>query len=117
MPPLIYVFISTFFGVAGQLTLKSGMNRIARQQGGPLLLRIALSPWVIGGLAGYGFGVIFWLLALSRLDVSYVYPFASLSYIGVMLGSYFLFRERITLLRIVGIAVIITGVVIIGLGG
>lgn len=117
MSPLVYVLISTTFGVAGQLTLKLGMNRIADQARDHLLLRIAFSPLVIGGLAGYGFGVIFWLLALSRLDVSYLYPFASLSYIGVMLGSYFLFHERITLLRIVGIAVIITGVVIIGMGG
>jgi drug/metabolite transporter (DMT)-like permease len=60
----------------------------------------------------YGTGVIFWLLALSNYELSYVYPFASLSYIGIIIGSYFIFKERISALRVLGIAVIISGVLI-----
>ena len=71
-----------------------------------------LSPWVIGGLFTYGIGVLAWLAALSRFEISYVYPFASLSYIGIILGSYFLFHERMSRLRVLGIIVIIAGVLI-----
>jgi multidrug transporter EmrE-like cation transporter len=71
------------------------------------------SPWVIGGLAVYGVGVISWLFALSHLELSYAYPFSSLGYVGIILGSYFLFKERISAIRLVGIGVIILGLLII----
>ena len=80
--------------------------------GAAMIKHIITSPWVIGGLAVYGTGVIFWLLALSNFELSYVYPFASLSYIGIIIGSYFIFKERVTALRVLGIAVIIAGVLI-----
>jgi multidrug transporter EmrE-like cation transporter len=109
MSPFVFIAISTVCGVCGQLALKRGMGGMS---GGSMLLRMATSPWVVGGLLVYGTGVIFWLLALSQFELSYVYPFASLSYIGIILGSYFIFKERINALRIVGIAVIILGVII-----
>lgn len=113
MSPFVFIAFSTVFGIFGQLLLKRGMNIIsATDSGSGMIQRMVLSPWVIGGLVVYGTGVIFWLLALSNFELSYVYPFASLSYIGIIVGSYFLFRERITMMRVVGIAVIIIGVVV-----
>jgi multidrug transporter EmrE-like cation transporter len=113
MSPFVFIAFSTVFGICGQLLLKRGMNAIsATARGASMIQRMILSPWVIGGLLVYGTGVIFWLLALSNFELSYVYPFASLSYIGIIFGSYFLFKERITMMRVVGIAVIIIGVVV-----
>jgi multidrug transporter EmrE-like cation transporter len=113
---LVFIAGSTLFGVCGQLALKHGMSKIANADGkDSLILTMALSPWVVGGLATYGFGVLFWLMALSRYEVSYVYPFASLSYVGIIIGSYYVFNERINRLRLVGISIIIAGVIIAGL--
>lgn len=113
MSPLVFVAISTIFGISGQLLLKQGMSGMGQSAAGSGMLKhIITSPWVIGGLVVYGTGVIFWLLALSNFELSYVYPFASLSYIGIIIGSYFIFKERITALRVLGIAVIIAGVLI-----
>ena len=109
MSLFIFIAVSTVLGVSGQLMLKHGMNRMGRHN--PLLY-MALSPWVIGGLLIYGFGVIAWLAAMSHLELSYIYPFASLSYIGIIFGSWFLFKEKISALRVVGIVVIIVGVLI-----
>ena len=113
MSPYIFVAFSTIFGIAGQLLLKRGMGVIGHSEPGVgMIKRIILSPWVVGGLIVYALGVVNWLLALSSFELSYVYPFASLSYIGIIIGSYFIFRERITLMRLLGIAVIISGVLI-----
>ncbi len=113
MSPYIYVALSTIFGITGQLLLKRGMGRIGQSSTGVAMIkRIVLSPWVIGGLIVYAIGVLNWMLALSSFELSYVYPFASLSYIGIIIGSYFIFRERITVLRLLGIVVIISGVLI-----
>lgn len=116
MSPFVFIAFSTIFGICGQLMLKHGMGRMGGVAGGGnLIRRIATSPWVVGGLVVYGLGVVNWLLALSHLELSYAYPFASLSYIGIIVGSYFIFKERITLLRIAGIAVIIVGVLVTSL--
>ncbi len=113
MSPYIFIAFSTIFGICGQLLLKAGMNRIGKSgEGRSVILGIVTSPRVIGGLVVYGLGVVFWMLALSNFELSYVYPFASLSYIGIIIGSYFIFKERITALRFVGIAVIILGVLV-----
>lgn len=114
MSPYVFVALSTVFGIAGQLLLKRGMGSIGKSttDGASMIKRIVLSPWVVGGLVIYGLGVINWLIALSSFELSYVYPFASLSYIGIIIGSYFIFRERVTAMRVMGIAVIIAGVLI-----
>ncbi len=113
MSPYIYVALSTIFGITGQLLLKRGMGSIGQSAAGiAMIKRIVLSPWVIGGLIIYAMGVVNWMLALSSFELSYVYPFASLGYIGIIIGSYFIFRERVTVMRLLGIVVIISGVLI-----
>jgi multidrug transporter EmrE-like cation transporter len=116
MSPFIFIAISSICGICGQLSLKYGMMRIASgQPGGSPLVRALTSPWVIGGLAVYATGVLFWLLALSRLEITYVYPFASLAYVGIVIGSYLLFKEQMNRLRLLGIAIVIIGVLVTGL--
>ena len=112
MSPFIFIAFSTVFSVSGQLMLKRGMSHMGDTPGRNPLLYMALSPWVISGLFIYGIGVLAWLSAMSRLELSYVYPFASLGYIGIILGSWFLFKEKVSALRILGIVVIIVGVLI-----
>ncbi len=114
MSPFVFIAFSTVLGVTGQLLLKRGMTHMDARSG-RFLLRVVTSPWVIGGLAVYGTGVIFWLLALSHLEISYAYPFASLSYIGIIFGSYFVFKERLNALRLAGIGIIVLGVLITSL--
>lgn len=113
-----YILISVVAGGAGQILLKHGMTRmgeitlVANQM--PLILwRLATNPFVVGGLALYAGGTIFWLAALSRVDLSFAYPFASLSYIIMLLASWQLFNESISLMRLAGTLVIGIGVFLI----
>jgi len=52
-------------------------------------------------------------MALSKIEVSYAYPFAALGYVVITFLSWLLLNEVITWLRIVGISVIITGVYVV----
>jgi drug/metabolite transporter (DMT)-like permease len=58
-------------------------------------------------------GTLFWLTALSRVDLSYAYPFASLSYIIMLTASWLLFNENITPMRLMGSLVVGLGVFLI----
>lgn len=115
---IVYILVSVVAGAVGQIMLKKGMTTM-----GPLTLsfdqlfnilwRIGTNPYVVIGLAIYVTGTVFWLAALSRVDLSYAYPFASLSYGVMLLASWQLFKEDITPFRLVGTLVVCLGVFLI----
>jgi drug/metabolite transporter (DMT)-like permease len=108
------VLASVACGAVGQLTLKAGMNAL-----GPLqlsldtLFRMATTPLLLVGIAIFGVSTLLWLLALMKADLSFAYPFLSLTYIAVLVGGAILFHERVTLPRVLGFAVIVAGVWIV----
>jgi drug/metabolite transporter (DMT)-like permease len=57
----------------------------------------------------YVISTIIWLIALSKTTLSFVYPFASLIFVLVMLSARFVFLEPVPTIRYVGIAVICVG--------
>jgi drug/metabolite transporter (DMT)-like permease len=115
---IVYILIAVLTGAIGQILLKKGMTdmgalTLTLNQVAGILLRIATNPYVIIGLAIYGFSTVFWLVALSRVDLSYAYPFASLSYVVMLAASWFLFNENITPARLLGTIVVGLGVFLI----
>jgi drug/metabolite transporter (DMT)-like permease len=115
---IVYILIAVLGSAVGQILLKKGMASmgpltLSVSQFSNVLLKIGTNPYVIVGLAIYVFGTFFWLTALSRVELSFAYPFASLSYIIMLVASWSLFKEDISLLRLIGTLVIGLGVVII----
>jgi drug/metabolite transporter (DMT)-like permease len=111
------ILLSVLLGAVGQLMLKSAAVSMGKLDLSPqLLVTMATNPRLILAVAIYGVSAVFWLLALSRADLSFVYPFLSLTYIAVLLGSTFLFNEVINPTRVLGFAVIIGGLLIIAQG-
>jgi drug/metabolite transporter (DMT)-like permease len=115
---ILYILVSVVAGAAGQVLLKKGMGSmgpltLSVSQLGNILWRIGTNPYVVIGLAIYVGGTVFWLTALSRVDLSYAYPFASLSYVVMLIASWQLFDENITVLRLLGTLIVCLGVFII----
>jgi drug/metabolite transporter (DMT)-like permease len=116
--PIIYILASVLLGAIGQIMLKKGMTNM-----GPVtltlkelpttLLRMGTNPFVIIGLAIYVSGTVFWLAALSRVNLSYAYPFASLSYVVMLAAAWLLFSENITPIRLLGTLIVGLGVILI----
>lgn len=115
---IVYILISVLGGAIGQVLLKRGMSTM-----GPLTLSLgklpgmlfgmATNPFVVIGLIVYVGSTIFWLTALSRVDLSYAYPFASLSYIAMLVASWQIFHEDISVVRLAGSFVILMGVILV----
>jgi len=117
-PALAYILTSVVCGAIGQVLLKKGMATmgpvtIAVSRLPAILLGIATNPFVVVGLLIYVSGTLFWLAALSRVDLSFAYPFASLSYVLMLAAAWFLFSENISWMRILGTVVVALGVVLI----
>jgi drug/metabolite transporter (DMT)-like permease len=105
---------SVLFAAAGHLLIKSGLNTL-KASGlpagvGPRVLSYALQPAVMGGLAIYGIGTLLWIFAVSKRDISYLFPLSALNYVVVALGGMWLFGESIPGTRWAGILVVFAGV-------
>jgi multidrug transporter EmrE-like cation transporter len=110
--PLILAVVTT--NAMSQILLKLGMNTVGKFEfGGNSLLRmlpvVALNPYVVGGFAVLVFSMGLHLMALSRVDLSFAYPFLSVSYVLVLLAGYFWFGEAVNAYRIIGITLICFG--------
>jgi drug/metabolite transporter (DMT)-like permease len=110
------VGVSVVMSVTAQLMLRRGMAQAAGSHGLALLRSAALSGWVVGGLLVFATGTAVWLLVLSRVDLAVAYPLGSLSYVLVTLLSAALLHEQVPLLRWIGTALILTGIMVVARG-
>ena len=114
--PLILFTVLT--NAAAQIMLKKGMNSVGTPDiGGDGLvmtvLRVVFNPFVFLGLATFVVSMASHLIVLSRVQLSYAYPFLSLAYVVVAAYSYFFFAEDVGLARLAGIGLIVTGTILI----
>ena len=78
------------------------------------LTKAASSPFIIGGLVLYGLSFVIWLRVLSFNDLSRTYPiFASVVFLMTTLGSIKFLNEDVSIMRFVGIAVMLAGIFIV----
>jgi len=57
-----------------------------------------------------------WMAAMTKLELSFAYPFMSLSFVLVFIFSALIFHESITTPKVLGMLLIIAGIVVIGRG-
>ncbi len=113
-----YILLATsiLLAVTGQLMMKKGMMAVGAFPINQLLSRLIpmfMNPYVFFGFACFGLSSVFWLAVLARFEISMVYPMVSVAYVLVALFSMIFFKESVTLVRWLGIAIIIFGVVLI----
>ena len=111
---IFLIVLFTLIAAIAQPLFKIGANDLAANMTvGGLVTDVPL----IGGLALYGLGSILMIWALRHGELSVLYPLISLSYVWVAILSVVIFHDRMTPLRISGIATIIAGVSILGIAG
>jgi multidrug transporter EmrE-like cation transporter len=105
----VALFISIAFGITGQLLMKFAMSSKEGFLTGSGLFQLTFA------LTVYSLGVANWIVALKYVKLSIAYPLTSLNYVGILLGSYYFFGEKITLIRIIGVALIFVGVLLVAI--
>jgi drug/metabolite transporter (DMT)-like permease len=122
MKYLPFILFTVMTNAAAQLILKQGMmvlGPVSFDGVNPLLkiLQIVFSPWVFFGLCVFVISMASHLYVLSKVELSFAYPFLSLAYVAVAVFAYFVFREDLNAYRIAGIAFICVGTVLIAQSG
>jgi multidrug transporter EmrE-like cation transporter len=104
--------------VYGQLVLKWQLGGAGHMPEGTVaralfLLRQFLNPWIFSCFAAAFAASLFWMAALTRLDLTYAYPYMSLAFVMVMVFGALFLGEPINTGRIVGTLLVIVGLVVI----
>jgi drug/metabolite transporter (DMT)-like permease len=105
------ILIGIVFAAFGQLLFKIGTDHTG-QIGLSNLLQL-LNGYIILGLIFYGLGSVFWIIALSKADLSFVYPFTALTFVLVSILSVFILKENLSWNRLAGTGIIMLGVIVL----
>lgn len=119
--PFVLLFASIFLAVVGQLLLKKGMWTVGIvyfhfSHLWSTFLKVFSNWYVIFGFVSFILSALLWLVVLSRLDISKVYPMVAFGYILVLLASRWgiiITQETVSPMRWIGALVICFGVYLI----
>lgn len=115
--PYVFLAASIVSNFLGQILMKYAADRInfSGSFGVDLFKSMLVSPHLLAGAAFYFLGMIAWLLTLSKLELSFAYPFMAITYVLITLASFILFKESVTGLKIAGITLILLGILVLGM--
>ncbi|KKC33815.1 EamA family transporter [Devosia psychrophila] len=122
MAYLPFIIFTVMTNAAAQLMLKWGMMNMGTVNftADTAILRlfqIVFSPWVFAGLVTFVISMASHLYVLSKVDISFAYPFLSLAYVAVAIFAWLVFKEDLGLPKLAGIALICVGTLLIAQGG
>ena len=117
-PALWLIGVSVAMSVLGKTAIKFGVNRPesgALSLADPLkvVFLVMKSPPILIGFLMYAVGALAWVVVLSRLDLSYAYPFVALNFVLIAIVSRVVFSETIPVLRWLGLVFICVGIFLV----
>jgi multidrug transporter EmrE-like cation transporter len=107
------VLCCTILGAAAQMLMKIGLSHLSP----PGLMGYVTSLPLFGGYCLYALNTVLMVFALRDGELSILYPIIALTYVWVTILSVLFFHETLNLFKLLGIAVVVTGVAVMGRGG
>lgn len=76
---------------------------------------LVINPWLAAEVVVLGLQAITWSVVLRRAPLTYAYPFLGLAFAINLAAAWLIFDETIRLQHICGVAIIILGVLVMGI--
>jgi multidrug transporter EmrE-like cation transporter len=61
-------------------------------------------------------GGLCWMVAMTKVELSYAYPFIGLVFVLILICSSALFHEAITVSKVIGVLLVIAGILVASRG-
>ena len=120
---IYWVLIVAGMTVVGNLMMRQGVVRaggfsLEMDTLSHSLMDLVRQPLLVGGVTLYGLASLAWFRVISTEDLNSSYPLlVSLTFLFVTIGATFLFDEPIGVQKIVGIASILIGILLVATAG
>jgi drug/metabolite transporter (DMT)-like permease len=116
----VITVVAIIFGSIGQLMIKMGLTSFCAKYGNlsvaniwGRILPLAVTPHIIAAIISFVISAAFWMVVMSKRDLSQIYPFIALSYIFIAILAHAFLNETIGGWRIAGILIIVAGVLVL----
>ncbi len=76
------------------------------------LLTVVFDPFIFSALAATFISGVCWMATMTKLDVSYAYPFTSLVFVLVLAFSHLLLGEPFNAQKLLGVLLIMAGILV-----
>ena len=116
----LYVIFTILFSLYGQVFLKwriSDLNWSLDMTGGigkmiVSYMKFLFDPLIFSGFISAFIASVFWMLAMTKFELTYAYPFMALSPALVFIIGIFVLGETFTIGKVLGLLVIKIGIII-----
>ncbi len=105
---LSFVILPVLMTTSGEFMLKRFINEAHASGAG-----VYASPLVWLALALITAGGILWVIAMSKYELSFIYPFLSINYISIVIGSQWVLGEAVSPIRYLSVFFIVVGLLLI----
>lgn len=119
---LAFVIVSALLTVAANLMLRAGIDKAGGfsahlQSFFRATIKLIAQPLFDAGVFLYAIAILLWFNVISTEPLSVAYPLlVSLTFIFVTLGAVVLFGETLSMMRFIGIIIILIGITILSGG-
>jgi multidrug transporter EmrE-like cation transporter len=72
-----------------------------------------MTPWVWTAILCTFLAGVAWMLALTRFELTYAFPFTGVSFVLILFAGAFMFGEHVSLARIAGTLLVVLGLVVV----
>lgn len=113
---ILLILTSVLLNCAAQLCIRKGMLIIGEVEMSSIVRSLGVmitNLWLWGAMISYAVSILLWIVVLSKVEVSFAYPFLSIGYVVAALVGYYFFGESLSLIRVAGIIIICVGVYLI----
>ena len=113
----MFVILPVLLASGGEFMLKHSINHQETSEvvlsWFDSVLRMLANPLIVMSLLMIVSGGVLWVVAMSKYELSFLYPFMSLNFLVIVVGSQFFLGESVSIYRYVAVVLIIVGLVII----
>lgn len=114
-----YIFLTVIFAVASQMIIKWQASKCVPDNMEGFFekfffaITMLLNPYIIISIMLTFLSGLFWIIAMTKFEISYAYPYTALGYVFVLLFSVLFFNESLNFSRCVGVLLIISGIFVV----
>lgn len=117
----MYILATISFTVTSQLIMRWQVS-----SSGPLpesfpeklsfISHLLLNPWIILSIISTFLAGLSWMLAMTKFEISYAYPWIAFNFLLMMFFGWLFFSELITLTKLAGTLLVVVGIVVLARG-
>ncbi|NOQ17300.1 MAG: EamA family transporter [Methyloprofundus sp.] len=115
----IYILLSILFAVGSQLIIKWQMSHHSLDGYSGwydkfiFAITMLIHPYIMLAIIFNLLGGLAWMIAMTKFDISYAYPYTTLGFVLILIFSSLLFNEAITIYKIIGMLLIVSGILVV----